>query len=62
MCAPLYALTRESIVFPKTWLRGSDYDIAFHRPKSMPLDKPSYLWKKDSSKRLFIEIGSSQHG
>ena len=60
--APLHELTRKSIVFPKPWLKGSDYDIAFHRPKSMLLDKPLHLWNKDSSKRLFIEVGSSQHG
>ena len=60
--APLHALTRKSVVFPKPWLKGSDYDIAFHRLKSMLLDKPLYLWNKDSYKRLFIEVDSSQHG
>jgi hypothetical protein len=49
-------------VFPRTWIPGTDYDIAFWRLKSMMLDQPLILWNKLSSKRLFVEVDASQQG
>ncbi len=43
-------VTRITEPFPKQWLPGTDYDIAFHRIKSMMLDESLFLWNKDSSK------------
>ena len=62
MAEPLHKLTRKSTVFPKPWLPGTDYDIAFHRLKSRMLDSPLFLWNKVATKRLFIEVDSSQDG
>ena len=59
---PLHRLTRKSAVFPKPWLPGTDYDIAFHRVKAMMLNSPLFLWNKVATKRLFIEVDSSQDG
>ena len=41
---------------------GSDYDMAFHHVRSLVLDRPLYLWNKDNSKHLFIEVDSSDEG
>ena len=59
---PLHRLTRASEPFPKPWLEGTDYDIAFHRIKTMMLDGSRFLWNKDSSKRLFIEVDACNEG
>lgn len=59
---PLHRLTRDSVPFPKPWLPGTDYDVAFHRIKSMMLDTALFLWNKDSSKRLFIEVDACNEG
>ena len=69
MAEPLHSLTRKinrttgkPSVFPRPWLPGTDYDLAFHRLKSRMLDGPLFLWNKVSTKRLFIEVDSSQDG
>ena len=62
MAEPLYRLTRKATIFPKPWLPDTDYDIAFHMIKGMMLDTPLFLWNKVSTKRLFIEVDSSQTG
>ena len=59
---PLHRLTRKQIVFPKPWIPGTDYDLAFHKLKAMMLDTPLFLWNKASGRRLFIEVDSSQEG
>ena len=59
---PLHRLTREKEPFPKPWLEGTDYDVAFHRIKTMMLDGSRFLWNKDSSKRLFIEVDACNEG
>jgi hypothetical protein len=59
---PLHRLTRKLITFPKPWIPGTDYDIAFHKLKGMMLDSPLFLWNKVSGRRLFIEVDSSQEG
>jgi hypothetical protein len=35
---------------------------AFHRIKSMMLDESLFLWNKDSTKRLFIEVDACNEG
>ena len=62
VASPLHRLTRITEPFPKQWLPGTDYDIAFHRIKSMMLDESLFLWNKDSSKRLFIEGDACNEG
>ena len=60
---PLNALTKgNGTAFPKPWLKGAPYDLAFHRLKAAMLDPARYLWNKDSSKRLFIECDASDLG
>ena len=43
VASPLHRLTRITEPFPKQWLPGTDYDIAFHRIKSMMLDESLFL-------------------
>ena len=63
VAAPLlHNLTRKVTVFPKHWIPGSDYDIAFWRLKSMIIDQPLVLWNKLSSQKLFVEVDASQQG
>jgi hypothetical protein len=62
VASPLHRLTRVTEPFPKHWLPGTDYDIAFHRIKSMMLDESLFLWNKDSTKRLFIEVDACNEG
>ena len=62
IAVPLHRLTRDKEPFPKPWLEGTDYDIAFHRIKTMMLDGTRFLWNKDSSKRLFIEVDACNEG
>ena len=60
--APLHKLTKKSSAFPKPWVIGSDYDLAFHRIKSMLLDTKLYLHHKNPLKMLFIEVDASDVG
>ena len=36
--------------------------MAYHHIKSLILDRPLYLWNKDNSRRLFLEVDSSDDG
>jgi len=62
--APLHRLTRKGEIFPSgsKWIPGSDYDMAFHHVRSLVLDRPLYIWNKDNSKHLFLEVDSSDEG
>ena len=62
--APLHRLTRKGEIFPSgsKWIPGSDYDMAFHHVRSLVLDCPLYIWNKDNSKHLFLEVDSSDEG
>jgi hypothetical protein len=63
--APLHKLTKKSTAFPKPRVLGSDYDLAFHRIKSMLLDAQLYLLylhHKNPLKMLFIEVVASDIG
>jgi hypothetical protein len=63
VASPLHRLlTRVTEPFPKQWLPGTDYDIAFHRIKSMMLDDSVFFWNKDLTKRLFIEVDACNEG
>ncbi len=64
VAAPLHKLTRKGEVFPSgsKWIAGSDYDLAFHHVRSLILDRPLYIWNKDNTKHLFIEVDSSDEG
>ena len=60
---PLHALTKgDGSKFPKPWITGSPYDLAFHRLKAALLDPERFLWHKEKSKRLFIECDASDLG
>jgi len=64
VAAPLHKLTKKDTTFPSgnKWIKGSDYDMAYHHLKSLILDKPLYIWNKDDNKHLFIEVDSSDDG
>ena len=64
VAAPLHRLTRKDAPFPSgsKWIKGSDYDMAYHHIKSLILDRPLYLWNKDNNRHLFIEVDSSDDG
>jgi hypothetical protein len=64
VAAPLHRLTKKDTTFPSgnKWIKGSDYDMAYHHIKSLILDKPLYIWNKDDNKHLFIEVDSSDDG
>jgi hypothetical protein len=57
--APLQNLTKKTTQFPRPWLEGTDYDIALHRVKALPLDEKLYLHHKNPMKILFIEVDAS---
>ncbi len=58
--APLHVLTKKTTQFPKPWLAGTGYDLAFHRVKALLLDDSLYLHHKDPSKILYIEVDRCQ--
>lgn len=60
--APLHRLTKKASIFPKPWVQGADYDVAFHRIKAMLLDTQLYLHHKDPTKKLFLEVDASDVG
>jgi hypothetical protein len=64
VAVPLHKLTRKDQSFPigSKWIRGSDYDMAYHHIKSIILDIPLYLWNKDNKKHLYLEVDSSDDG
>jgi hypothetical protein len=64
VAAPLHKLTRKGEIFPSgsRWIPGSDYDMAFHHVRNLILDCPLYIWNKDNSKHLFLEVDSSDEG
>ena len=62
VAAPLHALTRDKVPFPRPWLKGADYDVAFHRLKTMMINENLFLWNKISERRLFIEVDACEFG
>lgn len=61
---PLHRLTKKDVKFPsgEKWIRGSDYDIAYHHIKAIMTDTPLYLFNKVHTKHLFLEVDSSHEG
>jgi hypothetical protein len=59
---PIHNITKKGANCPPPWIKGSDYDIAFHRLKAIILDTKLYLHNKDKNKRLFIEVDASDVG
>ncbi len=64
VAASLHKLTKKDTTFPSgnKWIKGSDYDMAYHHLKSLILDKPLYIWNKDDNKHLYIEVDSCDEG
>jgi hypothetical protein len=62
IASPLHNLTKKATIFPKPWLEGSDYDLAFHRLKAILLDTNLYLHHKNHEEMLFIEVDASDVG
>jgi hypothetical protein len=47
VASPLHRLTRVTEPFPKHWLPGTDYDIAFHRIKTTSTSSSQHLsWRR----------------
>jgi hypothetical protein len=62
MTSPLHNLTKKATTFPKPWLEGSVYDIAFHRLRAILLDTSLYLHHKNPNEMLLIEVDASDVG
>jgi len=62
IASPLHNLTKKATIFPKPWLEGTDYDLAFHRLKAILLDTNLYLHHKNPDEMLFIEVDASDVG
>jgi hypothetical protein len=62
IASPLHNLTKKATVFPKPWLDGSAYDLAFHRLKAILLDTSLYLHHKNTNEMLLIELDASDVG
>jgi hypothetical protein len=58
----MHKLTKKTTQFPKPWLKGTDYELAFHRAKALLLNKRLYLHHKNPLKMLFIEVDASDVG
>ena len=62
IASPLHMLTKVKTAFPTPWIKGSAYDIAFHRLKTAMLDGTRFLHHQQTDKRLFIEVDASDFG
>ena len=62
LAAPLHKLTKKATIFPKPWIQGSDYDLAFRNLKNILLDTNLYLHHKNPDEMLFIEVDASDVG
>ncbi len=62
IAAPLYALTKKAVVFPKPWKENEVYSKAFRELKAAILDSENFLHHKDPTKRLFLEVDASDSG
>ena len=55
LASPLHKLTKKLTQFPKPWVEGSEYDIAFRRLKAILLDTSLYLHHKNPDEMLFMK-------
>ncbi len=59
---PLHNITKKGVKGPPPWLKGSDYDNAFHKLKAIIANTKLYLHHKDATRRLFLEVDASDVG
>jgi hypothetical protein len=59
IAAPLHALTKKTVVFPKPWKENEVYSKSFRELKAAILDSENFLHHKDPSMRLFLEVDAS---
>ena len=59
---PLHNITKKGVKGPPPWVKGSDYDIAFHKLKAIIANTRLYLHHKDATRRLFLEVDASDVG
>jgi hypothetical protein len=59
---PLHNITKKGVKGPPPWIKGSDYDNAFHKLKAIIADTKLYLHHKDATRRLFLEVDASDVG
>ena len=62
IASPLHFLTKSKTAFPKPWVIGPAYDIAFKRLKAAMLDGTRFLHHQNINGRLFIEVDASDQG
>ncbi len=53
---PLHGITMKGANGPPPWIKGTSYDLAFVRLKTLILDGKLYLHHKDKTKKLFMEV------
>ena len=59
---PLHNITKKGVKGPPPWIKGSDYDNAFHQLKAIIANTKLYLHHKDALRRLFLEVDASDVG
>ena len=59
---PLHNITKKGVKGPPPWIKGSEYDIAFHKLKAIIANSKLYLHHKDALRRLFLEVDASDVG
>ena len=59
---PLHNITKKGVKGPPPWIKGSDYDNAFHKLKAIIKNTKLYLHHKDALRRLFLEVDASDVG
>jgi hypothetical protein len=58
----LHNITKKGVKGPPPWIKGSDYDNAFHKLKVIIANTKLYLHHKDALRRLFLEVNVSDVG
>jgi hypothetical protein len=58
----LHNITKKGVKGPPPWVKGSEYDIAFHKLKAIIANSKLYLHHKDALRRLFVEVDASDVG
>ena len=55
-------ITKKGVKGPPPWIKGSDYDLAYLKLKAIIADTKLYLHHKDATRRLFLEVDTSDVG
>ena len=58
----MHNITKKGVKGPPPWIKGSDYDNAFHHLKAIIANTKLYLHHKDALRRLFLEVDASDVG